>query len=58
MSKSHSSGLTARQVQGFIDDGFVRLDQAFPATLAADCRAELWTEIGFDPTGRTGGRKQ
>ncbi len=42
-------GLTPRQVQSFIDDGFVRIDGAFSAELAAQCTRELWAEIGLSP---------
>jgi hypothetical protein len=33
----------------FIRDGFVRLDAAFPHSLADDGRAILWRDIGCDP---------
>lgn len=36
----------------FIDDGFVRLDAAFPAELASECRARLWRDTGCDPDDR------
>jgi len=43
-------GLTEEQVQAaFIDDGFVRIDDAFDADLAKRCRDELWAEIGLSP---------
>lgn len=42
-------GLTPRQVQDFIDDGFVRIENAFSTDLADRCRAELWAEIGLSP---------
>jgi len=42
-------GLSAAQLQAFVDDGFVRLDGAFGAELAAACRRELWDEIGLSP---------
>lgn len=41
--------LTSRQVQGFIDDGFVKIEDAFCAELAAQCTEELWSEIGLSP---------
>ncbi len=43
------SGLTPDQVQHFIDDGFVRIDNAFSSSLARQCRDELWAEIGLSP---------
>jgi hypothetical protein len=41
--------LSDDQVQDFIRDGFVRLEGAFPAGLAAECRDILWGEIGLSP---------
>lgn len=42
-------GLTSRQVQSFIDDGFVKIERAFSTELAARCTDELWAEIGLSP---------
>lgn len=41
--------LTAGGIERFIGDGFVYLPQAFPRTLADECRAFLWRETGLDP---------
>ncbi len=41
--------LTAAQIDRFIADGFVRIDHAFPADLAAECRNILWADTGCDP---------
>lgn len=41
--------LTESQLSSFIDEGFVRLDNAFPAALADDCRAILWKASQCDP---------
>lgn len=49
MSKSDTFGLTANQVQAFIDDGFIKIETAFSADLAKQCREELWAEIGLSP---------
>lgn len=38
------------QVQQFIDDGFVRIDHAFPRDLAEQARAILWRSTGCDPS--------
>lgn len=43
------STLTDEQVQGFIDDGFVHIAEAFPSALAAECRSILWRMTGLDP---------
>lgn len=49
MPQSQQDGLTEDQVQSFIDDGFVRIDNAFGADLAAECRAALWAMMGLSP---------
>jgi hypothetical protein len=41
--------LGPKQVQRFIDDGFLRLDQAFPREVADACREILWRDTGLDP---------
>ena len=41
--------LTAEQVERFVQDGFVRLPEAFPRSVAEECRAFLWRETGLDP---------
>ncbi len=41
--------LSAAQVDSFIADGVVRIDNAFPSDLAAQCRAILWTLSGCAP---------
>ena len=43
------NALTAAQINSFIADGFVRIDEAFPRTLADQGRAILWRETGCDP---------
>lgn len=49
MPATQEIGLTSRQVTQFIDQGFVRLDEAFPSGLAATCRAALWSQTGLSP---------
>jgi hypothetical protein len=49
MPKSEHIGLTPRQVQDFIADGFIKIENAFSADLAELCRAELWADIGLLP---------
>jgi hypothetical protein len=41
--------LSDAQIQQFIDDGFVRIDDAFPRQLADACRAILWRDLPCDP---------
>ncbi|SFP28715.1 hypothetical protein SAMN04244567_04135, partial [Paracoccus pantotrophus] len=40
MTNPEPTGLTECQVQSFIEDGFVRIDGAFPTDLARQCRDE------------------
>jgi hypothetical protein len=42
-------GLTSRQIQSFIDDGLVKIENAFSADLAQQCRDELWADMGLSP---------
>ena len=42
-------GLTSLQVQSFIDDGFVKIEHAFSAALAKQCRDELWADMSLSP---------
>jgi hypothetical protein len=50
----HSSpALSAAQIDQFITDGFVRIDNAFPRELADQGRAFLWTQTGCDPDDPT-----
>jgi len=50
MPKIEPIGLTSRQIQSFIDDGFVRLEHAFSTDLARQCRDELWADIRLSPS--------
>src|SRR5687767_1070898 len=50
MQRTEHLGLTSRQVQTFIDDGFVKIENAFSTDLAARCRDELWAHIGLSPS--------
>ncbi|MFI0407066.1 phytanoyl-CoA dioxygenase family protein [Actinomadura sp. 3N508] len=36
-------------IDAFAEDGFVRVDEAFPPRLAARCRDILWRDTGCDP---------
>lgn len=49
MPKAQDSGLTAGQIENFIDDGFVKIENAFSAGLAKQCRDELWRDMGLSP---------
>ncbi len=50
MPKADPVGLTSGQVRSFIDDGFVKIENAFSAALARDCRDALWADIGLSPS--------
>ncbi len=41
--------LAPAQIDRFIEEGFVRIDEAFPAALAAACREKLWLATGLSP---------
>lgn len=49
MPKTEHIGLTSHQVETFIDDGFVKIENAFSTHLAKQCRDELWADIGLSP---------
>ena len=40
-SDSNTPGLSPAQIDAFIEDGFVRIDNAFPRTLAEEAAAIL-----------------
>lgn len=49
MPISGQPGLSPAQVERFIDDGFVKLENAFSTELAAQARDELWAAMGLSP---------
>ncbi len=52
LNDQHPS-LSAAQAEQFIRDGFIRIDHAFPAEIAAEARAILWRDTGCDQQDRT-----
>jgi len=55
-ASSGAPTLSAQDIEFFIANGFVRIDQAFPKELAAEARAILWRAMGLaphDPAGWT-----
>lgn len=42
----HDVALPAAQIEQFVHDGFVRIDEAFPRALADACRRVLWLATG------------
>jgi len=45
--------LTETEKEQFVRDGFVRIDHAFPAEVAAEARDLLWRDTGCDPHDRS-----
>jgi hypothetical protein len=45
--------LTENQVEQFIEEGFVKLEQAFHEDVGEQCRRELWEAIRCDPSDRS-----
>jgi hypothetical protein len=41
--------LSEKQIHSFINDGFVKIDQAFPTNIADECRAILWEQTSCNP---------
>jgi len=48
-SNASPRALTRVQIDRFIEDGFVRIDDAFPAALAEQVRERLWRDIPAEP---------
>src|ERR1041385_1793888 len=46
---SFAGRLAPEQIEQFITDGFVRINAAFPRTLADEARAILWPATGCSP---------
>ncbi len=44
--RSGPEPLSSEQISGFIRDGFVRLEAAFPRVVAEECVQLLWPQIG------------
>lgn len=49
LSGETTRALGAADIDHFITQGFVRIDEAFPAAWAEAARAELWRDTGCDP---------
>jgi len=47
-----AGGLAPAQIEQFITEGFVRIDAAFPRTVADEARAILWRATGCSPDDR------
>jgi Phytanoyl-CoA dioxygenase (PhyH) len=51
-SDNRPRALSSAQIEHFIQEGFVRIDHAFPRELADEGRAIMWQDIPFDPDDR------
>jgi hypothetical protein len=49
MSDLHAPALSDAQLERFIHDGYLKIERAFPHTLADAGRAILWRDTGCDP---------
>jgi len=41
--------LSTGQISSFINDGFLKIENAFPTEIADECRAILWQATQCDP---------
>ena len=48
-SRENSRALSAAQIEQFVADGFVRIDEALPPHLAETAVERLWRDTGCDP---------
>lgn len=53
MGSETPCALSAADVDSFINDGFIRIEQAFPEEVAVQARAILWRDTGCDPLDRS-----
>ena len=44
--------LTTKQIDDFINNGYVKLENAFPTEIAKECRDILWKKMGCNPDNR------
>jgi hypothetical protein len=49
----HPPALSAAEIERFIDEGFIRIDQAFPQEWAEEARAIMWRDLPGDPDDPT-----
>ena len=45
----HDDGMDDELVERFLEDGFVKIEGAFPPRVAEHCARLLWRETGYDP---------
>jgi hypothetical protein len=49
INRMQAPAIDDAQIKRFIEDGFIRLDRAFPRELADEGRELLWCDTGCDP---------
>jgi len=49
IDRKQAPAIDDAQIKRFIEDGFIRLDRAFPRELADEGRELLWRDTGCDP---------
>ncbi len=49
--------VTSKEINGFLTDGFVKVEAAFSGEHAAACREILWKAVGYDPNDRNTWKK-
>ena len=49
--------LDSNRIEQFVEEGYVRLDNAFPRELAGKGREILWRDTGCDPDDRSSWKK-
>jgi phytanoyl-CoA dioxygenase PhyH len=49
VTPTSTPGLTADQIEAFAENGFVKVESAFPTSLAAQCEDLLWQQIDAEP---------
>lgn len=45
----HDDSMDDELVERFLEDGFVKIEGAFPPRVAQHCASLLWRETGYDP---------
>ena len=46
---AHDDSMDDELVERFLEDGFVKIEGAFPPRVAQHCASLLWRETGYDP---------
>lgn len=49
MPSTSNGALSPAEIDSFVENGFIRIDEAFPASLAGAARDILWRDLALDP---------